>query len=65
MKNLKFELTSENLPSPLFALRARGPMGRRPKRGNSSLWKREVRRDFTNGFRSYFEELMGRMVIGK
>jgi len=24
---------SENLPCPLFALRARGPMGRRPKRG--------------------------------
>jgi len=23
----------ENLPQPLFALRARGPMGRRPKRG--------------------------------
>ncbi|MDP3015556.1 MAG: hypothetical protein Q8N70_00585 [Deltaproteobacteria bacterium] len=28
----------ENLPSPLFALRARGPMGRRLKRVYSSLW---------------------------
>ena len=26
-----------NLPLPLFSLRARGPMGRRPKRGNPSL----------------------------
>jgi hypothetical protein len=26
-----------------------------PKRGNSSLWKREVGRDFTNQNRYYFE----------
>jgi len=51
--------SSENLPSPLFALRARlrpgrahapegGPIGRRLKRGNSSLWQREGRRDLSS-----------------
>ena len=53
IRGLKIDLTQtlENLPSPLFALQARlrpgrahapegGPMGRRPKRGNSSLWKK-------------------------
>jgi hypothetical protein len=30
-------------------------MGRRPKRGNPSLGKREVRRDFTNRCCYYFE----------
>src|SRR4030042_5686184 len=44
---------SENLPSPLFTLRARGPMGRRPKRGNSSLCKAcpPVGRGGKEGFR--------------
>jgi len=43
IKGLTIELTQAlgNLPlptgRPLFALRARSPMGRRPKRGNSSL----------------------------
>jgi len=47
----------ENRPSPLVALRARGPMGRRPKRGNSSLRKREGRRDFTDRSLYYFENI--------
>jgi len=35
----------ENLPSPLFALRARGPMGRRPKRGKErETFAKEVNR---------------------
>jgi hypothetical protein len=45
--SIKIELTSslENLPSPLFA-----------KEGYySSLWQREVRRDFTNQCLHYFE----------
>jgi len=41
---------SENLPSPLFAKEGR----------NSSLWKREGRRDFTNEYSFYFETVIKR-----
>jgi hypothetical protein len=48
IKGLKTELTQtwENLPLPSL-----------PKRGNSSLWKREGRRDFTNECRHYYESV--------